>query len=69
MMSTNLEEIRMKGDQVAIYNNPTKNRTTVIRNKVKDFDCTNDLLIICTVTGGVLFAKVDFDYPQPSLKF
>lgn len=68
-MSTNLEEIRIKGDQVAIYNNPAKNRTLIIRNKIKDFDCTNEILIIWTVSGGVLFAKADFDYPQPNLKF
>jgi hypothetical protein len=37
MMSSNLEEIRVIEDKVAVFNNPSKNKTTVIRNKVKDF--------------------------------
>lgn len=69
MMSTNLEEIRISGDRVAVHNDPSKNRTVVIRNKVKDFDCMKDMLIICTVTGGVLVSRADFEYVNPSLTF
>jgi hypothetical protein len=29
----------------------------------------NDMLIICTDSGGVLVSRVDFDYVTPNLNF
>jgi hypothetical protein len=69
MMGTNLQEIRIKDSKVVVHNDPSKNKTIVIRNKVKDFDCMDDMLIICTVSGGVLASRADFDYLTPNLSF
>ena len=69
MMGTNLEEIRMKDNRVVVHNNPSRNKTIVIRNKVKDFDCMDDMLIICTATGGVLATRVNFNSTMPNLSF
>jgi len=68
-MGSNLEEIRMDGNQTVALNNPVKNQSTIIRNKVKDFDCMNDSLIICTSSGEVLVSRADFDYRNPTLNF
>lgn len=69
LLINKLDIIKYQDGKMILYWNPHKNDIMIIRNKVKDFDWTNEALFIWTMSGGAFYAKANFEVAYPSLTF